>query len=138
MINLNTIQPTDLSDIIDEIRDLRAALAARLMTGEQMSLREAVRTELIGEGAEAAAQVDAVRTLHSPIQQGRVYCSYIGPDRPECSTCFAQDGGLLGGHERTICGHFQPVRSFSFADEPAWPCETVQVLDQGSGQEASK
>lgn len=134
MINLNTIQPTDFPDLIDEIQDLRAALAARLMTGEQMSLRKAVRTELIGEGAEAATQVDAVRALHAPVEQARVYCAYAGMNRPDCSTCYPSEHDLGQGHTRLVCGHCQLRRHVGFTDEPAWPCETIKVLDRDEGR----
>ncbi|NVM97810.1 hypothetical protein [Arthrobacter sp. SDTb3-6] len=130
MINLDTVQAGDTPDLIAEIRDLRAALAARFMSGEQLSLRDAVRVELINQGAEAAAQVDAVRALHAPVEQPRVYCAYVGMDRPECADCYPSEHDLGKGHTRMVCGHCQLRRDVGFTDEPAWPCETIEVLDQ--------
>lgn len=127
----------DVPALVDEVKDLRQAVAARPIAGEALTLREAVRTELIGMGAEAMATIDAVRVLHSPVQQGRVFCAYAGEDRPDCSTCYQEDGGLAEGHLRTVCGHCTPVRSFSFDDEALWPCATVKLLEpvEESGNE---
>jgi hypothetical protein len=122
----------DILHLILEVEDLRGALAARFLSGEQMTLREAVRVELINAGAEAAAQVDAVRALHSAVEQGRVYCGYKGSDRPDCRTCYHPNGSLGPGHTRTVCSHCHDDRPghFNFADEPYWPCATIKLLDQ--------
>lgn len=115
--------------LIGEVVALRAALAARVMTGDQMTLREAVRTVLIDQGAEASAQVDAVRALHAPVEQDRVYCAYVGMDRPDCLTCYPSEHELGVGHTRMVCGHCQRPRHVGYTDEPAWPCETIKALD---------
>jgi|GEM_PF-5025985 len=115
--------------LIGEVVALRAALAGRVMTGDQMTLREAVRTQLISDGAEAAAQVDAVRALHAPVEQERVYCAYVGMDRPDCRVCYPSEHELGLGHVRMVCGHCQKPRGFGYTDEPQYPCETVKALD---------
>jgi hypothetical protein len=126
----------DILHLIREVDDLRGALAARFLSGEQMTLREAIRVELIYAGAEAEAQVDAVRALHAPVEQGRVYCGYRGSDRPDCPSCYHPDGTLGSGHTRTVCSHCHDdrPRHFKIADEPYWPCATIKILDQESAR----
>lgn len=123
------VSADDVPELVAEITDLRTALASRVVVGEVLTLRDAVRTELISMNAEYAAQVDAVRAMHSPIRRGKVYCAYLGSDRPDCHTCYPLDGGLGEGHERIVCSYCDQGRVFIFTDEPRYPCATALLLE---------
>lgn len=128
------VSADDVPELVQEILDLRHAVAARPIAGQALTLREAVRTEVISMCAEQAAMVDAVRALHTPVTQERVFCAYMAYDRPECEICYPGGIGVGEGHQRLVCSHCHTSK-VGYTDEPAWPCATAKLLEPAGEKE---
>lgn len=120
----------DVPELVAEVMDLRFAVAARPMVGEVLTLREAVRTEVISMCAEYAATLDAVRALHSPESHGGMYCTYETGDRPECQECYPEGEDTGPGHTRLVCKECRVDDTWlNGHNRMEWPCATAKLLE---------
>lgn len=137
------VSADDVPELVQEILDLRHAVAARPFAGELLTLRESVRSELIGMGAEASAALDAVRALHKPETWWEPYEGYGSAYSTRERAIEELDGLDVSVHAVApapfqMCTHCKMIEdspcegectSEAGYIEALWPCATAKLLN---------